>query len=143
MTRINLAAWQASARTALAPISENPGMEAQLLLAHTLERPRTWVIAHPEVEITSSQQDLLSNLLARLIDGTPLPYLTGQQEFFGLDFHVSPAVLRFRAELRCGWVRRSLSWGMRVSPSAPDLAQPPAGPLDGWHARSRARVYRR
>src|SRR6476660_1200323 len=48
------------------------------------------------------------------------------------------------AELQCCAGPQFLRWASEtVLPSAPDLAQPPSGPLDGWHRPSRARVYRR
>jgi release factor glutamine methyltransferase len=109
MTRIKIGDWQAAARAGLAPISENPGLEAQLLLAYNLDRPRSWILAHPEYGLTSEQLLLLDHDLARLVGGTPLPYLTGRQEFFGLSFHVSPAVLIPRPETEL-LVERALEW---------------------------------
>ena len=84
MTRINFGEWQASARAALTSVSENPGLEAQLLLGHATGRSKTWVLAHPEEVIPDSQQAVLAHLLAQLAAGIPLPYLTGRQEFYGL-----------------------------------------------------------
>jgi len=109
MTRIDIGSWQAMARSALALNSENPGLEAGLLLAHVLDRPKAWVLAHPEAEVTPAQQGQLSLLLDRLVHGEPLPYLTGRQEFFGLLFTVSPDVLIPRPETEL-LLERALEW---------------------------------
>jgi release factor glutamine methyltransferase len=109
MTRINCGEWQAKARTALISTSENPGLEAQLLLAFALKKSRTWILAHPETEISPQQQGALSQLLLKLQGGMPLAYLTGKQEFFGLSFMVSPAVLIPRPETEL-LVEQGLAW---------------------------------
>jgi release factor glutamine methyltransferase len=88
---------------------EDAALETQVLLAHVLEKPRAWVLAHPETVLTPRQQRLLTRLLGDLAMGTPLPYLTGQQEFFGLAFEVSPAVLIPRPETEL-LVERALEW---------------------------------
>ena len=72
--------------------------DAQLLLAHTLERDRTWLLAHPEAELTAAQTDRLRALTARRASHEPLQYLTGQQEFYGLTLHVTPDTLIPRPE---------------------------------------------
>ncbi len=72
--------------------------DAELLLAHTLYQQRTWLLAHPEAELTPQQRDTFESLINRRASGEPLQYLTGTQEFFGLDFRVTPAVLIPRPE---------------------------------------------
>jgi len=72
--------------------------DAELLLAHTLHQQRTWLIAHPEAVLTQPQRDSFESLIHRRAAGEPLQYLTGTQEFFGLDFRVTPAVLIPRPE---------------------------------------------
>jgi release factor glutamine methyltransferase len=98
MTKIEIGAWLAQARMRLIATSENPGLEAQALLANALQRPRTWLVAHPEAEIPTHLLDRLDQKLEALDQGTPLAYLTGQQEFDGRVFYVSPAVLIPRPE---------------------------------------------
>ncbi|HEY2821713.1 MAG TPA: peptide chain release factor N(5)-glutamine methyltransferase [Candidatus Acidoferrum sp.] len=73
-------------------------LAAELLLLHVTERDRTWLYAHPEDEITSEQQDLFLSLLERRTAGEPTQYLTGKQEFWGLEFEVTPDVLIPRPE---------------------------------------------
>ncbi len=89
--------------------SQDAGLETQVLLAHVLAKPRAWVLAHPEEILTPQQQQELTILLAGLAEGTPLSYLTGHQEFFGLNFAVSPAVLIPRPETEL-LVERALDW---------------------------------
>lgn len=105
----NLGAWLQSARLKLAVLEDQSGVEAQALLAHVLDKPRAWLLAHPEVALSPHQQAVLDGLLDSLISGTPLPYLTGQQEFYGLAFHVSPNVLIPRPETEL-LVEQALNW---------------------------------
>jgi release factor glutamine methyltransferase len=89
------------------------GIEAQALLSHVMGQPRAWVLAHPEVTLTPQQLRQITQLLARLARGEPLPYLTGRQEFYGLEFEVTPAVLIPRPETELlveqaiGWLRQT------------------------------------
>jgi release factor glutamine methyltransferase len=85
------------------------GLAAQLLLARVLNRSRSWVLAHPEASLDHAQQVALEELLARLAQGTPLAYLLGQWDFFGLEFEVSPAVLIPRPETEL-LVEQALAW---------------------------------
>ena len=82
---------------------------ALALMAHVFQKPKTWLLAHPEEKMTGSQLDLFNNLLDRLEEGEPLPYLTGKQEFYGLEFEVSPAVLIPRPETEL-LVESALDW---------------------------------
>lgn len=89
--------------------SQEAAIDTQVLLAHVLGKPRAWILAHLEVILTPLQQRALTKLLARLAKGEPLPYLTGHQEFFGLDFEVSPDVLIPRPETEL-LVEEALNW---------------------------------
>jgi len=85
-------------RQQLEPYSDTASLDAQVLLAHLLEKPRAWVLAHPEVQLTSDQEQSLTHALERLQNGEPLPYVLGDWDFFGLSFQVTPAVLIPRPE---------------------------------------------
>jgi release factor glutamine methyltransferase len=85
-------------RQQLEPFSETPSLDAQVLLAHLLEKPRAWVLAHPEAQFTTDQEQSLTHALERLQNSEPLPYVLGEWEFFGLSFQVTPAVLIPRPE---------------------------------------------
>jgi release factor glutamine methyltransferase len=97
----------ASAR--LAAVTDTPQLDAQVALAHVLERSRTWILAHPESPADSSQADRYEQVLHRLEQGEPLPYVLGHQEFFGLDFDITPDVLIPRPETEL-LVRNALDW---------------------------------
>lgn len=82
---------------------------AQAILAHVLGRDRAWLLAHPEVGLTSERSIQFTALLARAKQGEPLAYLTGEREFCGLAFTVTPDVLIPRPETE-GLVNVALRW---------------------------------
>ncbi len=73
-------------------------LAAELLLLHILARDRTWIYAHPEEEISPSDAERYSAFLRRRTNGVPTQHLTGKQEFWGLEFEVTPDVLIPRPE---------------------------------------------
>jgi release factor glutamine methyltransferase len=77
---------------------ETPRLDAELLLAHTLGRDRTYLFAHPEEALAEEQGRTFEDLLRRREAREPLPYLLGAWEFMGLPFVVSRAVLIPRPE---------------------------------------------
>ncbi len=93
----------------LATVSDSPQLDAQVLLAHILDKPRTWVMAHPESVPDQGSVSILEPLIRRLEAGEPLPYVLGRQEFFGLDFEITPDVLIPRPETEL-LVERAVAW---------------------------------
>jgi release factor glutamine methyltransferase len=89
--------------------SDTPGLDAQVLLARLLDKPRSWVLAHPEVPLIGNRYAALEALVARLEGGEPLPYILGTWEFFGLEFEVTPDVLIPRPETEL-LVERAIAW---------------------------------
>jgi release factor glutamine methyltransferase len=73
-------------------------MNAELLIMFTLGCDRAYLYAHPERELTPDEILRYDVALARRADGVPAQYITGHQEFWGLDLIVSPAVLIPRPE---------------------------------------------
>lgn len=73
-------------------------LAAELLLMHALGRDRTWLYTHPEAELDASAAREYFALIARRAAGEPTQYLTGKQDFWGLEFEVTPAVLIPRPE---------------------------------------------
>ena len=73
-------------------------LAAELLLMHALGRDRAWLYAHPEEVIRDSEVHLFTSLLARRAAGEPTQHLTGKQEFWSLEFEVTPDVLIPRPE---------------------------------------------
>jgi release factor glutamine methyltransferase len=73
-------------------------LDAQLLLAHLVQRPRAWLLAHDEHALDDSQARTFQTLLLRRAAGEPLAYVVGEREFCGLALHVTPQVLVPRPE---------------------------------------------
>jgi release factor glutamine methyltransferase len=71
---------------------------AELLLLHVLGRDRAWLYAHPEEPINSEELDTFLSLISRRANGEPTQHLTGKQEFWSLEFEVTPDVLIPRPE---------------------------------------------
>jgi release factor glutamine methyltransferase len=76
----------------------SPRMNAELLLMFVLGCDRTHLFAHPERELTSDEKARYEMALAERARGVPAQYITGHQEFWGLDLIVTPAVLIPRPE---------------------------------------------
>ena len=76
----------------------SPRMNAELLLMFTLDCDRAYLFAHPERELTVEEQSRYEGALDQRSFGFPAQYITGHQEFWGMDFIVTPAVLIPRPE---------------------------------------------
>ena len=72
--------------------------DAETLLMHVLGRDRAYLYARPEIELSCGEITRYNHLLERRGSGEPLQYITGHQEFWGLDLVVTPAVLIPRPE---------------------------------------------
>ncbi|HRJ56053.1 MAG TPA: peptide chain release factor N(5)-glutamine methyltransferase [Anaerolineales bacterium] len=84
-------------------------LDAQVLLAHVIGHPRTWLLAHLESPLTPPQADSATQAFARLEAGEPLPYILGHWEFYGLDFDITPDVLIPRPETEL-LVEKAIRW---------------------------------
>ncbi len=76
----------------------SPRMNAEVLLMFTVGCDRAYLYAHPERELTEDEQSRYGEALRERARGVPSQYITGHQEFWGLDFVVTPAVLIPRPE---------------------------------------------
>src|ERR1700687_2051791 len=106
-------------------------LAAELLLLHVLGRNRTWLYAHPEEIIPAAGAQRFFELMARRAAGEPTQHLTGKQEFWGLEFEVTPDVLIPRpetehvievaldrlalGELRAGRPQKSTGEGLQIA----------------------------
>jgi len=108
-TTSNVQDWLLEARQLLSGCSDQPALEAQVLLGHVLEQPRPWIVAHPKAPLSPAQDKTLASLLAQRLLGAPLPYLIGHWEFFRLDFIVNNNVLIPRPETEF-LVEEALDW---------------------------------
>jgi release factor glutamine methyltransferase len=73
-------------------------LDAELILAHTLRKPRTFLHAHGDTELTSRQYEIANARLYLRHDRTPLAYIIGHKEFYRRPFKVTPATLIPRPE---------------------------------------------
>lgn len=71
---------------------------ARMLLAYTLQVKKEYLITHDLQEIVAVQEQQYSCYLKRIVEGTPLQYITKQQEFMKLEFYVNKEVLIPRAD---------------------------------------------
>ena len=76
----------------------SPRMNAEVLLMFTLGCDRAHLYAHPERALTDDEMSRYNDALSQRAQGIPSQYITGHQEFWGMDLIVSPAVLIPRPE---------------------------------------------
>jgi release factor glutamine methyltransferase len=76
----------------------SPRMNAEVLLIFVLNCDRAYLYAHPERELTADESRRYDEALETRSRGVPSQYITGHQEFWGLDFIVNPVVLIPRPE---------------------------------------------
>jgi release factor glutamine methyltransferase len=125
--QVRAALKEAIARLRAAKIPSDT-LAAELLLMHTLGRDRTWLYTNPEHQLDPATAGKYFALIARRAAGEPTQYLTGKQEFWGLEFEVTPAVLIPRPETehlievaleRLG--ERGIKINMKTGASSPTL----------------------
>ncbi len=68
-------------------------LDAEVLLAHAMDRDRTWLMAHAGDELDTIVEKAFSAAAARRAAGEPIAYITGEKEFYGRVFSVRPGVL--------------------------------------------------
>ncbi|MCL5005686.1 MAG: peptide chain release factor N(5)-glutamine methyltransferase [Acidobacteria bacterium] len=73
-------------------------LAAELLLMYLLNRERAFLYTHPDLDLSDEEVHSYFQLIAERASGRPTQYITGHQEFWGLDFEVNPAVLIPRPE---------------------------------------------
>jgi release factor glutamine methyltransferase len=99
---------------------DDPAIEAEVLLRHTIGLTRSELYLELGREIEPYQRDRLDHLVARRISGEPTAYITGQREFYGFDFYVDRRVLIPRPESEA-LVEKALELGKRGSRSFADI----------------------
>jgi release factor glutamine methyltransferase len=76
----------------------SPRLNAEMLLMFVLNCNRAHLYAYPERELTEDEQQRYAEAISERSRGVPAQYITGHQEFWGLDLIVTPAVLIPRPE---------------------------------------------
>lgn len=101
--------------------SPSPALDARLLLQHILQVNHAYLIAHHDETLTAVAQQTYLTLLHRAQTHEPIPYLLGSAPCFGLDFHVTPAVLIPRPETE-HLIERAIAWAKnRPAPTLVDV----------------------
>lgn len=96
---MNISTWLKDATKQLKDIGiESSRLDAELILAETIRKPRTYLHAHLDEDIDPRRIDIAYARLGLRIDRVPLAYIVGHKEFFGREFNVSPNVLIPRPE---------------------------------------------
>jgi release factor glutamine methyltransferase len=98
MTVGNAIAWGAELLDESDAPIRNSRADATLLLRHVLDIPHAEIYAYRERPLTAPQTEAFNALIQQRLHGAPMQYLTGEQEFFGLPFRVTPDVLIPRPE---------------------------------------------
>jgi release factor glutamine methyltransferase len=80
------------------PHPQSARRDAELLLTHTLKKSRAWLLAHGDELLPDDLSMSYTELLERRRRGEPIQYITGEMEFYGLPFRVTPDVLIPRPE---------------------------------------------
>jgi release factor glutamine methyltransferase len=90
--------WGADTLDRSDELSRSSHADSILLLRHVLNIPTAEIHAYRERPLTAHQTVEFNALIRERLKGKPIQYLTGEQEFFGLPFHVTPDVLIPRPE---------------------------------------------
>jgi release factor glutamine methyltransferase len=120
-------------------------LDAQLLLARTVQRPRAWLMAHEDAALPDAQQARFAADCRRRAEGEPLAYLLGEREFHGLMLRITPDVLvpRPDTETLVDWALDLLAGPLACEPT-PHVADLGTGSgaiaLALKHAHAGARV---
>jgi len=89
------------AKEKLTVLTETPSLEAEILLAAVLTKPRSYLLARPEMDLTLTQQNAFADLMARRLNQEPIAYILGQREFWSLPLTVNAHTLIPRPETEC------------------------------------------
>ncbi len=112
--------------TALLAAHAEARLDAAILLAHVLGRPRSYLLSHDDSLVDPIDADAYLDLIQRRQQGMPAAYLLGEREFWSLSFAVSPAVLVPRPETELVVERCLVLLDGGSSPSLPQRIHPPS-----------------
>lgn len=76
----------------------NPALDSELILGYVLGKDRLKLLVDDEMSITKQQLECFNDLLALRCQSTPIAYIIGWKEFYGLNFYIKPGVLIPRPE---------------------------------------------
>ncbi|MDQ5932171.1 MAG: release factor glutamine methyltransferase [Patescibacteria group bacterium] len=91
--------WLKDASNVLADdMLPSPRLDAEIILAHTLKKPRTFLHAHSDDELSARDEDIANARIEIRKDRVPVAYIIGHKDFYGRRFKVTPSVLIPRPE---------------------------------------------
>ena len=92
--------WEAlqGGKRLLSSVSDEPGVDAELLLRHVLKFDRGQLYRRLTEPLDDQLEESYGSLLVRRVNHEPTPYILGHKEFFGLEFEVTPAAIIPRPE---------------------------------------------
>ncbi|MFC1613383.1 peptide chain release factor N(5)-glutamine methyltransferase [Patescibacteria group bacterium] len=82
----------------LKTISSSPNLDAEILLSYAINKPKEYLYAHPEKELTELQTKKIQKYIKRRKNYEPVAYITEKKEFYGLTFKVNKNTLIPRPE---------------------------------------------
>jgi len=84
--------------TQLESYSDTPRLDAELIIAHSVEHPRSFLYTYPEQQLSHKIQELILGYLNRRLQGEPMPYILGHTQFWSLELTVTQDTLIPRPE---------------------------------------------
>ena len=95
---IDIAVALKQASQQLADCSDSPRLDAEILLAHSLNQNRTWLITWSDKQLSDVQLEAYEQLVSRRLQGEPVAYILGHREFWSLNLQVTQDTLIPRPE---------------------------------------------
>ncbi|MBI3889624.1 peptide chain release factor N(5)-glutamine methyltransferase [Candidatus Saccharibacteria bacterium] len=96
---VTIADWLRDSTALLKGVGlESARLDAEIILAHTIKKPRTYVHAHTDEILDLRTREIANARLDLRLDFTPVAYIIGHKEFYGRRFKVSTATLIPRPE---------------------------------------------
>ncbi len=93
LTQLTIASAVKWGTAALQQCSESAAIDAEVLLLHCLDKPRSYLYSWPERQLTEAQQCQFEQLIERRVSGTPVAHIIGMREFWSLPFMVNASTL--------------------------------------------------
>jgi release factor glutamine methyltransferase len=98
ISHLNIKTLRREIASRLENVTETPQLDAELLLMHALNKPRSFLYAHGEDVLSAEILTALELLVSKRLKGTPIAYLLGEREFWSLLFYVTSDTLIPRPE---------------------------------------------
>lgn len=98
MTQITIQYCLDLATRQLTAVADQPSLEAEILLAFSLQQSRSYLRAYPESQLSNEQIQTFYEYVMRRFNAEPMAYILGKKEFWSLEFEVSPDTLIPRPE---------------------------------------------